>query len=106
MFKHSDLKFFAARDTRGQEHRVCLGHPVRYALVIHSIPGGLFRRSTAEWYSNHAQAERHAEDWKALGYPADIVDAQAVSEATYNTIIPQSLMIPGVHTKAANPWAD
>ena len=103
--KHRDLLFFVAEDSREQAHRICLLRPVICALVVHPIFGGLFKHSSAEWYACRDQAERHARDWRNLGYPVDVVTVRQVTESEYDRTVPEVLRILPANTPSAHAFS-
>lgn len=51
------------------------------AMIIYPLEegGGLFPEVTVTWYTDLAQCERHARDWRNHGHRVEVVSVESVS---------------------------
>lgn len=77
------MRCFKATSTKGTEYSRCSTHEdLDCAVIIYPMPGGLFAEVTIDWYTNRAQAERHAADWRRHGHEVEVVCAETVDTST------------------------
>lgn len=73
------MRCFRAFSSKGTEFNRCFTYDsIVCAVVIYPMDGGLFRDITVDWYTNEAQAERHAADWRRHGHEVEVICAETV----------------------------
>lgn len=77
------MRQFQVRSSQGVEYirRTSLDDIV-CAVIIYPLEegGGLFPEVTVDWYTNEAQARRHAKDWQGHGHRVEVVCAQRLRD--------------------------